>query len=245
MAVSFTAERAEFVDAVDRATYDLCTTTGAFTPSAGGLLVALVLGAKTADATFDLTNVTSTGMSLTWTQYGTVLTWTNTQFYRLHILTAPVGGSPASVTAVNANWDQTILATDGWIGEWSGANTTTPIKQLHSVSNASGTDPTDTLSVSADSDSATLGGALTRRNPPGWTPAGAWTEQMDNGVSTPVTGLWVITSNATPPASTFTSSGTNALNLSFIMEIDAAPPPASLLVRRRTTAPATRFIPCG
>jgi adhesin HecA-like repeat protein len=218
VAVTFTAERAEFASATDASVYNLATA-GAFTPTAGGLLVCVVEGAKTADATFDLTSVTSTGMSLTWTKYATVYAWTNTQFYRLHVLTAPVGGSPASVTAVNANWDQTILACDGWIGEFAGANTTTPIKQTNSATNASGTDPTVSMSVAPDSDSMSLVAVMTRRNPPAWTNAG-WTEDMDTGVSTPVTGLSIYHLAATQA---FTgTSGTDAANFTAIYEIDAA-----------------------
>lgn len=241
MAVTFTAERAEFASATDASTYNIATA-GAFTPNADGLLICIVEGAKTADAVFDMTSLTSTGMSLTWTQYATVYTWTNTQFYRLHIFTAPVGGSPASVTAVNALWDQTILACDGWIGEWAGANRTTPIKQANSQSNASGTDPTCSLSVAPDADSNVLFIAMTRRNPPGWTPEAGWTEDMDTGVSTPVTGLYVahVTSGSDQ---TFTSTGTDALNFSVIMEIDAAA--TSLVVARRQPVRTARLVPCG
>jgi len=216
MAVAFVAERAEFASATDAASYQLVTTP--WTPAADSLLVCVVEGAKTTDATFDLTNVTTTGMSLTWTQFQ-VDVWTNTQFYRLHILTAPITATPASITAITANWNQTILGCCGWVGEFSGANLTTPLKNAAGQQNASGTDPTESMPVAPDADSYSLVAVMTRRNPPAWTNAG-WVESMDTGVSTPVIGL-TIYHKASTQAFTGTS-GTDAINYTAIYEIDAA-----------------------
>jgi len=221
MAVALVGEKAEFVSATDAASYQVVTTP--FTPAANSLLVAVVLGPKTADATFDLTSVTDTGMGLTWTQQR-VDTWTNTQFYRLHVLTAPVITTPASITAITALWNQTILGTDAWVGEFSGANLTTPLKNMSSINNSSGTvDPSITAGAAPDSDSMSLVAVITRRNPPNWTPGANWTEDMDNGISTPVAGLNIFHSTTTPQQ-VFTSSGTDALNLTAFYEIDAAVP---------------------
>jgi hypothetical protein len=217
MPVTFTAERAEFVSATDAASYQVVTTP--FTPAANSLLYAFVLGPKTTDATFDLTSVTDTGMGLTWTKQD-FETWTNTQFYRLHILTALVGASPASITAITALWNQTILGTDAWIGEFAGHDPATPWKNQGVANNASGTDPTATMPVAPDAAAMSLVAAITRRNPPGWTNAG-WTADMDNGISTPVCGLSVWHKAATQA---FTgTSGTDALNYTTIQEIPPAP----------------------
>ena len=112
----------------------------------------------------------STGMSRTWTQFGTGEAWTNTQFYRLtrsprRWAARPVGGDG------NATWSEGILACCAWIGEWSGVNTTTPIKQVDRSDNALGsTLPPRSRSRARFRLLHAVRLLLKRRSPPAWTP---------------------------------------------------------------------------
>lgn len=228
MAVLFTAERAEAVDAVDRAAYP----TASFTPSNNCLLVAIA-GSVHSAAGYTMSSMTDSGPGLTWNQHRVDVV-TITSFYRLEIRWAWV--RVASAMVLTATYDTTIQGCDLWVGEWSGADPGNPIRSNSvSASNASGVDPAATLSSAPLAGSTVVTCALCRRNPPNFTPEAGWTEEMDNGVSTPVIGqnVWRVTTGSDQA---FTSTGTDAQNLTTIFEIVAADAlPAELRRSRRRT----------
>lgn len=215
MAVTFTIERAEDPDTTNTTSYQIGS---AFTPNANSLLVCVLLYSDAA-ATFDMSSVA--GGSLTWNKVSGLTTAEITDgaaFMKADVFTALVGGSPASTT-VTATPSESITGCIGWIGEFAGHNTTTPIKQVKI--NTGSTDPNISLDSAPDSDSMVVAAVVNHtRNPAAWTPEAGWDERMDTGYNTPTMGACVWTSQS--PDQTFTATGTDVGHAALIFEIDAA-----------------------
>lgn len=211
MAVAFVAERGETVSTSNLTAYTVAT----FTPTAGNVLVAIILMTDTA-ATYNVVSIDGTG--LTWTDSGlNALRDNATTFLNGELWTATTNGSATGTITVTIS--EGITSCVIWIGEFSGVNTTTPVKQL-AKDEAGTTDPNVSLAVAPDSDSlcvAAYDGFVDANQ----VAEAGWTSQL--AVDTQINptsgfGVWV----STTPDQTFTAAGTDGNHYSFIAEIDAA-----------------------
>ena len=211
MAVAFSVERAEDPDTTNQTAY---TVGAAFTPAANTLLILVNASVDQTDGTYTISTVA--GGSLTWNSIRAALAQTSTDFYRLESFTALVGGSPVSTTVVVTH-SESVTGHIGWVGEFTGHNTTTPIKA--SAVGTWTTDPSLSLAAAPDSDSLVLMTGQLRRNPPAWTEEAGWTEHMDIGHGTPPNGA-AVWSKANDQS--FTATGVDLAGGGQIFEIDAA-----------------------
>jgi len=211
MAVTFTAERGETASTANASTYTVAT----FTPTAGSLLVAMILGVDSA-ATFSLSSINGTG--LTWTDMGlNALRDNGTSFFDGEIWWASTDGSATGT--ITLTWSEAIIQCVVWIGEFAGANMTTPIPQT-AKDEAGTTDPNVSLG------SAPAAGSLCVAAYMGFVDANqvaeaGWNSQLAvDTLTAPVTGfgVWVSDSND----QTFTAAGTDGNHYSMIAEIQQA-----------------------
>lgn len=152
---------------------------GAFTPSAGSLLVLFVI--------HDESNAnlvgTVTGGGLTWTKREEVADSNGTI---ASLWTAPVGGSPASTTINYAGSDD-ATGCHMAVAEVTGQHAS-PIVQTKSAT-GSAANPSLSLSQAMNTNNAYLLGATASRNPAAITHPTGWTEQYDQGHSNPTSGF--------------------------------------------------------
>lgn len=225
MAVAFSIERVENPDTTNQTAY---TVGAAFTPAANTLLVLCGTSVDTADATYSISSVA--GGSLTWSSIRAALAsgLGDTQFWRLESFSALVGGSPVSTTVVVTH-SEAVTGYIGWVGEFTGHDTTTPIKSGQTADATGATDPSISLPAVPDSDSLVLATGMVARNPAAWTEEAGWTEHEDTGMATPNTGAAVY-SKANDQS--FTAAGVDLTWAFQIYEIDALAAPGP---------PATKF----
>lgn len=220
MAVSFVTEHVEFSGASATANASAYIASAGFTPGANSLLIMAVAATDTA-ATFNISSITEASFDLTWVQIANT-EWDNaTVFADFTAYYALVGGSPSGTGNLTINWSEAITGCLVWVGEFTGHNTTTPIKagQLTSASQAAGVE-TASLPSAPDGDSMVVYLNQIYRNPPAWDGSGdGWTEHMDAGHDTPANGLWVASKAADQ---TITFTGTNGTSWGIMFEIDAA-----------------------
>lgn len=222
MAVSYVAERVSDPDTANASTYALG---GSFTPSVGNLLVAVL---NTSDTATAWSVSLSDDASETWTAYMGQEKGAASPFYRMDVFYCKVGASGART--VTATPSEGLTSCVAWIGEFSGHDTTTPIKQGDIFENVD--DPDNSLASAPDSDSLVLAFTQSGDNLTGhWTAESGWTLQEDTAVGNPANALQVWTADS--PDQQFTASGVNGGPLTGIIEIDAAaggePPPVKLL----------------
>lgn len=105
------------------------------------------------------------------------------------VYTAPIGGSPGSVT-VNVACTGTATGCSSVAFQTTGYNTANPLAQVPVfASGSTGTAPAVTLGASRSTNNTTLGYAGNLINPAAITEPGGWTEIVDTGFNTPTTGL--------------------------------------------------------
>lgn len=132
-------------------------TTASFTPTANSLLVVATSAQRESHTTASSWSI-SDSASLTWTSRALSSNITGSFGGDLQVWTAPVGGSPASMTVTVDPWATTVT---GWIGieifDITGHNTTTPLAQAATTN-------TTTSTGNAVSLTATLGASPTNGN---------------------------------------------------------------------------------
>ena len=219
MAVTFTIERAELASTANNTIFTVPT----FTPTAGSLLVAVFWGTDTA-ATFNIASINGTG--LTWTNTGTSAVRNNgTVFLTGEIWWATTTG--AATGTVSITWSEGLTSCWGWIGEFAGANLTTPMPQI-AKDEAGTTDPNVSLGSAPSSGSLSVAAycAFADNNQ---VAEANWTSQMAVDTLTLPTigfGLWV----STVTDQTFTAAGTDGNHVSVIAEIQQAAAAAGSLI---------------
>ena len=211
MAVAFVTERGETASTSNASTYTVAT----FTPTAGNVIVAVILGTDNA-ASFNVSTINGTG--LTWTNTGIhVLRDNGTIFADGELWWATTTG--AATGTITVTWSEAITSCVIWMGEFSGVNTTAAIKAT-AKDEAGTTDPNVSLAVAPDSDSLCVASYMAINVDPNQTAEAGWTSQLAvDTLLNPTTGFGVWVSTAADQ--TFTATGTDCNHFAFIAEIDA------------------------
>lgn len=217
MAVALSAERHDAWTTANATTYTLST----FTPGADTLLVCCIW-AVDALGTYNVVSVADSGGGNAFTNFAScTLEYNNgIAFARSEVWYRQVGASPGSHTPV-VTFSEGVTGTGIWLAEFTGFDTTTPIKQ-GTTSSVSSSTPSISLSAAPDSDSLVIAGCEAGRNEAkgGWTSEAGWTDQSFGNFNNPPMGGIIATADS--PDQTYTASGTVNNNSTFILEIDAA-----------------------
>ena len=157
---------------------------------------------------------------------GTTLTWTTVLNYgdatrRIGVYRCIPGSTTAGTEDILMNgWTGSCTGFSFAVWEVTGADATTPIQQLNSDSQT-GADPSITLSALQSSRSAVVSFFFNDANPFGGTPESGWTEDFDNGYSTPTAGTYLMSrTTTTDNTPTVTASSSTWIGMAF--EIKAA-----------------------
>ncbi len=211
MAIAVSRPIAGSFDTANASSYSM----SAFTPSANSLLVVFV-----AVSTSALAAPTMTGGSLTW-----VRQVVSTGIDSLYLFYAIVGGSPVSTTIT---FDCTGDAGTGCImmmAQYTGHDTTTPIRQTKNAGPTSSTNATvtfDSALLTANGYFIGWGGQLSSAT--NSVPPGGWTEGDDSIYSTPSrngASAYRAGGETTAGPFTFTNSSTNWAALGVEVNVDS------------------------
>jgi len=209
-------------------------TTGAFTPTAGSLLVAFVFG-----------SATSVGVGTFSTSAGVAFVKAGTSAAaggNAHALHCFVATSFAAASSQTATFDSTGDQTTGqviFIGELTGMsfNGATAVVQTAKQDNISGAAaPAPAFAAAADAGNPVIGCVgIEGANPATITEPTGWTERGDTGYATPTTGAEYVTRDSGFSGTTVTWGSSESIFCSMIVEFDASggTPVASLLPRKR------------
>lgn len=194
---------------------------GAFTPAAGTLLVAFVLGAATV-ATGTMTD----SQSLGFTKVNSALFGTNAN--TLYCFVSNALAANASMTVTFDCTGDTATGADIHVYAVSGMTKLglAAIRQSAKQENiTAGTTPAPVFSISALTDNLTLGAVTVGANPAAMTPPTGWTEGADDGFNTPSAGQESVFRNSGFTGTTVTWGSTLGGAISggaLIVELDTS-----------------------
>lgn len=210
-------------------------TSASFSPAAGALLVALWAEATTT-AVPDITVTTSLSGVGSWTEYGIAVDDTFGNLIHARIAWALCGASPGTGT-VTATTNGAAPTAGGMLSvvEFSGHDTTTPIRQNVTGQNASG----DTLTLNLASAVLATSMTLSVGNMHGTTgsivPPSGMTQLTSAQMAT---GSWAPTfaMDATPPGAQnnqWTGGSVGAVSTGVLIEVAQSTAPAELILPAR------------